>query len=473
VTDRIAAVVLAAGAGSRFGGGKLLVSIDGRPLLQHVLDRIADAGLTDVVVVLGDDAAAVEAAIAWRSERRIVNEDPARGLSSSVRLGIEDVARRDDVDAALVVLGDQPALAVSTIRTLLAAPLDDARPIRAPGYEDGGRNPVLIGRAAFPAVDALTGDRGLGPWIAAHPDLVQEVPIGGTNPDVDTRADLVALLEAAWAERVHANNAQVERYREVPDGRDFYAPVTGLFRADPTRTDDPALDALLAHVRPGETWLDIGAGAGRFALPIARALAPSGGRVIALDPSEGMLDALLEVQAEHGVTDVEVVQDRWPPSDGSVDRFRSDVALIAHVSYDIAPIGPFLAAMEAAADRLCIAVLMERQPSSIADVCWPPVWGETRVALPALPEFIELLRAHGRSPAVERILRQPRRFSSRDELSAFLRRQLWVEEGSDADERFLRALAPLVVEHEDGSIGLQGQQPLPIGVVTWVPGRDG
>ena len=64
---------------------------------------------------------------------------------------------------------------------------------------------------------------------------------------------------------------------------------------------------------PGETWIDIGAGAGRYALPIALALAPSGGRVIALDASPGMLDALLELQAEHGVTDVEVVETRWPP----------------------------------------------------------------------------------------------------------------------------------------------------------------
>ncbi len=57
--------------------------------------------------------------------------------------------------------------------------------------------------------------------------------VAGDNPDVDTRADLVAMLEAAWAARVRANREQVDRVREVPDGADFYAPVTGLFRADP------------------------------------------------------------------------------------------------------------------------------------------------------------------------------------------------------------------------------------------------
>ncbi|RPJ53408.1 MAG: hypothetical protein EHM24_32910, partial [Acidobacteria bacterium] len=73
----------------------------------------------------------------------------------------------------------------------------------------------------------------------------------------------------------------------------------------------------------------------------------------------------------------------------------------------IAAIGPFVRAMEAAARRQCVAVLMERQPSSIADVCWPPVWGESRVPLPALPEFVELLRAFGREPAIERLERSP------------------------------------------------------------------
>ena len=162
------------------------------------------------------------------------------------------------------------------------------------------------------------------------------------------------------------------------------------------------LDALLRLVEPGETWIDIGAGAGRYALPIALALAPSGGRVIALDASPGMLDALLELQTEHGVTDVEVVETRWPPTDGMpLARFAADVALIAHVGYDIESIGPFVRAMESVARRLCVAVLMERQPASIADACWPPVHGEARVALPALPDFVELLRARGREPSVE------------------------------------------------------------------------
>ncbi len=465
-TDQVTAIVLAAGAGSRFGGDKLLATLEGRPILQHVLDRLAEAGLAEVVVVTGDDADQVERAIIWRSERRVRNPDPGRGLSSSLQIGIG--ALGDEVQAALIVLGDQPRLSVETVTTLLASPPTADRPIVVPVYpDDGGRNPILLGRAAFDLAATASGDRGLGPLLAADPGLVREVSVTGDNPDVDTRADLVAMLETTWAARVRANREQVDRVREVPDGADFYAPVTGLFRADPARTDEPALESLRALVRPGETWLDIGAGAGRYALPIAAALAASGGEVIAVDPSKGMLDALRELADEHRIENVRVVQVRWPPDD--IEPFRADVALMAHVGYDIEAIGPFLAAMEAATSRLCVAILMERQPASVADACWPPVHGEARVALPALPEFVELLRALERDPHVERLERETRRFAHRAELEGFLRRQLWIEPGSAKGQRFQAALDDQIEVDARGMVGLRDQRPMPIGVVTWAP----
>src|SRR5436309_1347422 len=98
------------------------------------------------------------------------------------------------------------------------------------------------------------------------------------------RPSLEAAL-AEWGRRVQANRDQVERFREVGDGADFYAPIAAMFRADPSRQDEGALNALRQLVRPEETWLDIGAGGGRYALPIALLAR----EVIALEPSEGML----------------------------------------------------------------------------------------------------------------------------------------------------------------------------------------
>jgi SAM-dependent methyltransferase len=282
--------------------------------------------------------------------------------------------------------------------------------------------------------------------------------------DHATRAE----LETAWASRVQANRDQVDRLREVPDGPDFYAPVTGLFRADPRRTDEPVLEALRSLVAAGEGWLDIGAGAGRYALPIALVA----GEVIAIDPSQGMLSTLGELMADFGIGNVRAIRGRWPPSTELAAELGSfpcaDVALIAHVGYDIEEIDPFVDAMEAATRRLCVAVLMDRQPASVADPFWPPVHGEARVSLPALPEFVELLRARGRDPNVTMLEQKARLFGGRAELEAFLRRQLWIADGGEKERRFHVTLDELIVEEEGGSY-LRTQAPMAIGLVSWRP----
>ncbi len=289
-------------------------------------------------------------------------------------------------------------------------------------------------------------------------------------PDRDPLRPSPEEAYTAWAARVRANREQVDRVREVPDPSDFYAPVSGLFRADPRRGDEPTLDQLLGLARPGETWLDIGAGAGRYALPLALTVR----EVIAVEPSAGMAAALREGMAEHGITNVRVIEGGWPPAAPTTGRPitespRADVALIAHLGYDIEPIGQFLDAMEAAARRLCVAVLLERQPASVADPFWPIVHGEERIPLPALPEFLVVLVARGRSFEVRLSERQPRPFESVEAAASFLRRQLWIAEGGAKDAIFLDALASRVVER-DGQVFLVDQQPLPIGLVSWRPG---
>lgn len=419
-------------------------------------------------MVLGRDAPEVERSITWRAERRVLNPDPERGLASSLQIGM--AAADPGADAVLVALGDQPLVAVDTVRLLLDAPPDPARPVVVPAYtDDRGRNPVLLRRAAFGLAGEASGDRGLGPVLAAHPELVLEIPIAGGNPDVDTPADLARVVEASWEARVRANREQVERVREVPDGADFYAPVHSLFRADPTRTDDPVLEALLALVRSGERWLDVGAGAGRFALPIARALDPSGGSVVALDVSPSMLEGLREIAEDYAIENVRTVEARWPPPDPSESTvLEADVVLIAQVGYDIEAIGPFVDGLEAASRRLCVAVLMEHVPASATDPFWPLVHGESRAALPALPDFLDLLRSRGREPSVTRIAGEPRRFESREALEGFVRRQLWIDPAGTKEARFRVALDELAIADGPGWT-IRGRTPTDTGIVTWSP----
>jgi CTP:molybdopterin cytidylyltransferase MocA len=461
---KVAAIVLAAGSASRFGAPKALALLDGRPLLEHVLDAVRTAGIEEITVVLGTAAQEIEDGIDWLSERRVRNPDP-RFMSGSLQVGLAAVAEIEPpVRAVVIALGDQPRTRPEVIRALIAAARTTDKPVIIPQYADGGgANPVLLRADAFELVDEASGDRGLGPILATDPDLVLEVPVAGSNPDIDRPSDLVEL---AWAEAVQANREQVDRVREVPDGPDFYAPVTSLFRADPDRSDDPVLAELLALAKPGETWIDIGAGAGRYALPLARVV----GHLIAVEPSSSMLAALDEGIASSGVTNIQPIEARWPMDDPP----EGDVALIAHVGYDVEAIGPFVDGMEASASRLCVAVLMERPPASVADPFWPIVHGETRAALPALAEFVELLRARDRAPAVMMTERPPRRFDDRAQLEAFLRRQLWIADGGEKEPRFRAALDELVVEGPEGTFSLEGQESSNVGIVTWTTssGRD-
>lgn len=311
-----AAVVLAAGAGSRFGGGKLLAELAGRPLLDHVLGTIEAARLSETVVVVGPGTPELERIALAHGARVVVNPRPQDGLSSSVRAGLG--ALGPGTTAALVVLGDQPLTSLGVIEAVLGAELPEGRSIVVPRYRaGGGSNPALILAAAWPLARQLEGDRGFGPLIGAHPELVTEVEVEGDNSDVDTPGDLAAL---AWGLRVRADREQAERLRESPPPADFYGPVTGLFRADPRRTDDPVLDAVLALAHRTDRWLDVGAGAGRFALPLGLKVR----EVIALDPSPAMLAALRELAVEHRVDNVRTIEARWPPAadlpTGPVDR---------------------------------------------------------------------------------------------------------------------------------------------------------
>jgi SAM-dependent methyltransferase len=295
-----------------------------------------------------------------------------------------------------------------------------------------------------------------------HPDA----PPSDADADQQGPSELDRAL-ARWADRVRANREQVDRFREVPDGADFYAPVTAQFRADPGRANDAQLESLLALARRDETWLDIGAGAGRFALPLARHVR----RVIALDPSAGMLAALGEAMADHGIDNIDIRQGRWPGAweegDAAGDPLAADVALLAHGGYDIEWIGPFLDAMEACAGRLCVALLMDRQPSATVDVFWPAVHGEPRIDLPGWREFVEVLRLRGRAPDIEEVSRARRAFGSVDDVAAFARRNLWLAPGSEKDRRLRDVAAERAIRGPDGWY-LEAEDP-PVAVVTWVP----
>ena len=181
----VGAVSLAAGMSRRYGSPKQLVEIGGRTLVEHALEAALAAELAPVVAVvpvwLPRPASLDDERVRW-----IRNPFPERGMSLSLRLGFG--ALEDRLAAAVVLLGDQPRVAPSTIGEILAA--RGERPIVA--AEAGGVTapPVLIERSHFHLIEGLSGDIGLRGWLAANPELVQAVTVSNHPSDIDTPDDL-------------------------------------------------------------------------------------------------------------------------------------------------------------------------------------------------------------------------------------------------------------------------------------------
>jgi len=261
----------------------------------------------------------------------------------------------------------------------------------------------------------------------------------------------------AWSARVRANRDQVLHFQEASPA-DFYAPVAGMFRADPRRQDEPTLQVLRGLVEPADTVLDIGAGGGRYALPLALACR----EVIAIEPSDGMRRVLSAGMVEFGINNIQLVESRWP-----CGGIEGDVALIAHLGYDVEDIGTFLDAMEQSARRLCVAVLLSQPPPTEADRLWPEVHGVERAALPSLPEFLTLLLARRKLFEVRLVERSPQSYAEPEQAVAFLRQQLWTAPGSAKDEVLGRvARERLQVRGDRYALSWE---PVQVGVVTWKP----
>lgn len=189
----VTAVVLAAGAGRRFGGGKLLAEVGGRPLIQHVLLNLAEAPVGETIAVVGAEAARVREVCEPFGVRIVENPEWAAGQSTSVRAGI--LACGSGVKAAVVLLGDQPFVGAAAVEKLVDA-FEDGASVAVATYGERRRNPVLFSREVWPVLlEELSGDEGARSVLRRHPEIVVEVPCDGVAEptDVDTREDLENL----------------------------------------------------------------------------------------------------------------------------------------------------------------------------------------------------------------------------------------------------------------------------------------
>ncbi|HEU4782918.1 MAG TPA: nucleotidyltransferase family protein [Ktedonobacterales bacterium] len=182
----IAAIVLAAGKSSRMGANKLLLPLDGHPLVWRALQTACASSADVVLVVLGNEAERVAVALPPGRYQRVDNPRFAEGLSTSLQAGLD--ALPDNVDGALILLADMPFTASATVEALLAAAREAPDQIAA--MNQGGRPipPVYWPRALFATLHDIHGDEGGRSLLMLSPEAVRLVEPARSNETLDIDA---------------------------------------------------------------------------------------------------------------------------------------------------------------------------------------------------------------------------------------------------------------------------------------------
>ena len=265
----------------------------------------------------------------------------------------------------------------------------------------------------------------------------------------------------AWREQVLAFDREMEEIRGEGHGHGRGRSVFADGALDPYRTDDPALNGFYEFVGEGTEILDVGGGAGRFALP----LATRAKRVTVVDPSEESLELLKTRVAEFGIANVTSVQERWEDADVPL----ADVTLCSWAIHHVVEAAPFIKKLEdRAMDRVVILEMMETPGSQMASF-FERVHGTRLTALPGVRQLLKLLWDMDIFPDVTML--SPEIPVLGPDFSATLerlRRMLAVEEGTDADER-LRAAADELLEETSEGLTVRGTNLRRQAIVTWKP----
>jgi molybdenum cofactor cytidylyltransferase len=184
---RIAGLLLAAGAGCRFGGCKQLALIEGKPLVRHALESLARLFDDDLYILLG----------AYREDIQPLVEDLAtvishadwhQGLGSSIARGVDEIEARGRYAGMLIALADQPRISTGDFGQLVER--FDGNRIVAAHYTGAPGVPAIFPATAFDDLRRLYGDRGAKSMLLDANREIDSVPLAAAATDIDTEADI-------------------------------------------------------------------------------------------------------------------------------------------------------------------------------------------------------------------------------------------------------------------------------------------
>ncbi|MDP9319737.1 MAG: nucleotidyltransferase family protein [Chloroflexota bacterium] len=184
----VAGIILAAGESRRFGGAKLLASLDGRPLVQHVIDAAAASSLDPIVLVVGAGADALLASVRLGRSVVVRNVAYASGQASSLQAGLTAAS---SADAAIVLLADMPGVRAALLEALLARQRETGAAAVTSVWRGRRTPPTLLHRDVWAALRDLHGDVGAREVLAGRTDVVDlDIdPTLGSLDDIDTPED--------------------------------------------------------------------------------------------------------------------------------------------------------------------------------------------------------------------------------------------------------------------------------------------
>ena len=196
--SRVAAIILAAGKSTRMGEAKQLLRLGESTVLGRTIENVRRSAVDQVVMVLGSAAEAIRGRLSaplLAGLKVVVNPAYAQGMASSLRAGLS--ALDPQVDAALIVLADQPFVRPQTLDQLAEQHRRTRAKIVIPSYQGIRGNPVLLDRSVFSEVMALQGDIGCRAIFASHTEhtLKLEVEDEGILLDIDNQEDYHRLRE--------------------------------------------------------------------------------------------------------------------------------------------------------------------------------------------------------------------------------------------------------------------------------------
>ena len=265
---------------------------------------------------------------------------------------------------------------------------------------------------------------------------------------------------ARWRAIYAARNEQQKRTRQREG--DFWSGCSEMF-ARGIDAPDAIRDLILAQIEPGDSVLDVGAGSGRYSIPIAARAR----EVIAVEPSPGMGEALRTEAGRRGVENVRLVQSAW--LDAAVAP--ADVVLCAHVLYFTPAVEDFLRKLDGHAGRVCMAVIrVDQMQANLAEL-FEQIWGEPQAPEPSFIDLFNVLYQIGIVADVA--IRRgggggPSRFATLDDAVAAATRFL-----SPPDEVARAKIRPFLQTHlrpaPDGGLAF-GQSSPRVALISWNKG---